>query len=645
MTASVIVAVAVSVTTVLTVSMIGTLTLSVAVTVCTSVLVAAACVSALAPTVAVAEGESWSRWTVPVLALLSLSCAACAETVAEALAVAVAVAGSKLPCESTVMVIISVLVLSVVDVASPSESWWCRWVLVWPVENSSVWDCAAALVEVWRVVGTTEFASGVADPAAIETDSAAAAAAAATVAEGSEDRVETKTELKSDSDESADEADAVLTKTGVPVRLIGMTVRPPEEMSVVMVEADAAVGFGLEDNASADALAGIVDGAAEPVTVRTPVSLADGVEDAESVLGWGGMTIVSDACDECTAGADAEAAAEALEVSEAEAEGGNGEAWIEDKPLEMSALVDVSCVVAASVTVIVLVVETSVSVLMGIEVRPGSTVLVFVTVNKDSLNALVVAALSADVEADDVLSAIELSPLTTLSATVCAAAVPLAWFCCAVSLSVVYPPMGPLKVGEAVTKIMVMLLGDGALDSAASAEAELLAEAVEEDDSEFDCELLEAAAIEKPASELDAELLAVSEGGNAAVTCIVVSTVTMFVVCVYTVAISGCAVCDSETAAGDVLAAPKAGTGTICVEAGSGVGAATAPVPSCRFRMLWLWSLTIHLLCSSLARRRTFLLLLLSMGPAEDRAARRNKLASEICIFGLLQLCIRLLSV
>jgi len=583
-TASVIVAVAVavavSVTTVLTVSMIGTLTLSVAVTVCTSVRVAAACVSALKLTVAVVEREgSWSRWTVSVavaVAVLALlSCAACAETVAEGEGdvEAVAVAGSKLPCESTVMVTISVLVLSVVDGASPSEPWWCRWALVWPVvEDSSVCDCAAARVEVWSVVG----ASGVADAAAIEMDSAV---------EDPEDKVETKIELKSDSDGSADEAEAVLTKTGVPVRLIGMTVRPPEEIAVVMVVADATVGFGLEDNAAADALAGSVDGAAEPVTVRTPVSVADGGEGAESVsvLGCGGMTIVCDACDAGTAGADAatEAAAEALAISEVEAEGGNGEAWIEDKPLEISALVDVSCVVAASVTVVVLVVETSVAVLMGIEVRPGSTVSLFATVNKDSLNALIAAALSVDVERDEVLSAIELSPFTTLPATVCAAAVPSAWFCCAVSLSVVYPPMGPLKVGEAVTKIMVMLLGDDALGSVAAEEAELLAEAVgEEDTSELGWELLEAAALEKAASELDAELLAVSEGGNAAVTCIVVSTVTMSVVCEYTVATSGCAVCDCETAAGDALAAPKAGTGTICVELGSGVGAATPPVPS-----------------------------------------------------------------
>jgi len=93
------------------------------------------------------------------------------------------------------------------------------------------------------VVGTTEFASGVAD-------------AAAAVAEGSEPRVEMKIELKTDSgeegaDERADDAVSVLRKTSVPVRLIGMTVRPPVESSVVKVEADASAGA--EDNASADA--------------------------------------------------------------------------------------------------------------------------------------------------------------------------------------------------------------------------------------------------------------------------------------------------------------------------------------------------------------------------------------------------------
>lgn len=89
----------------------------------------------------------------------------------------------------------------------------------------------------------------------------------------------------------------------------------------------------------------MVDGAAEPVTVSTPVSLAGDSEEIESVLGCGGMTIVSDACDEGTADAEAEAearaGAEELDVSEAEAEGGNGKAWIEDRPLKMSAPVKV----------------------------------------------------------------------------------------------------------------------------------------------------------------------------------------------------------------------------------------------------------------------------------------------------------------
>jgi len=377
----------------------------------------------------------------------------------------------------------------------------------------------------------------------------------------------------------------------------------------------------------------MVDGAAEPVTVSTPVSLAGDSEEIESVLGCGGMTIVSDACDEGTADAEAEAkaGAEELDVSEAEVEGGNGEARIEDRPLEMSAPVMVLWVMVASVTVVARAMDNPASVLIGIEVKPGSTVSVSVTLNEDALDVLVV------VELGDVLSAIELSPLTMLSEAVCTAPVPFDWFCCAVSLSVVYPLVGPLKVGEAVTKTMVMLLGDDALDSVVSTDAEVLIEAVEEDGSELGSELLEAAALARLASTSDVELLAVAEGVDAAVSCTVVSTVTMFVVCEYTVTTSGCAVCNSETAADDALTAAKAGIGTTCVETGSDVddGAATAPVPSCLFRMLMLWSLTTHLLCSSLARRRMFLLLLLSTGPAEVRAARRSKPACEICIFAV----------
>lgn len=417
------------------------------------------------------------------------------------------------------------LVLSVVDSASRppslslSEPWWRCVLLVWlvVVEDSSVcgWGCAAALVEVWSVVGSTEFAF---------------ASAAAAVAEGADDSVEMKMEStgEAEEDEADAEADTVLTKMGVPVRLIGMTVRPlplpPEEMSVVMADTDASLGAGLEDSAAADALAGIVDGAAEPVTVRTPVWGAGWVGGFESVLGWGGMIIVSDACDGGAAGADVAVEVVAAAEAEAEAEGGNGEAWIEDKPFEISALVDVSCAVMASVTLAVVVVDTSVAALTGMEVRPGSKVSLSVTENDDSLSALVAAALSTDAELDDVLSGIELSPLTILSAPVCAAgAVPLSWFRCAVSLSVVYPPTGPLKVCEAVTKTMVILLGDDTLglDSgsvAVSAAAELLAGAVGVDTSELDGEAVEAAAaIGKGASVLeDAVLLAVSEGGNAA---------------------------------------------------------------------------------------------------------------------------------
>ena len=69
------------------------------------------------------------------------------------------------------------------------------------------------------------------------------------------------TELSSESSESSDEdadadadadAEAGVSKTRVPVTLIGITLRPPPaERSVVMDGEDAEAGAGADDNASA----------------------------------------------------------------------------------------------------------------------------------------------------------------------------------------------------------------------------------------------------------------------------------------------------------------------------------------------------------------------------------------------------------
>lgn len=134
--------------------------------------------------------------------------------------------------------------------------------------------------------------------AATEIDSAAAETAAVVLA--SEDKVLTKTELKIDSrgscSDDEEDAEAGLANTGVPVKLIGITVRPSKILVAVELEA-AGEEEGAEDSASADARVASVEGAAVPVTVRTPLSLgeADAVWSAGSVLGCGGIMIVSDA--------------------------------------------------------------------------------------------------------------------------------------------------------------------------------------------------------------------------------------------------------------------------------------------------------------------------------------------------------------
>jgi len=223
-------------------------------------------------------------------------------------------------------------------------------VRVWDVEASSVEicaDCGETLVLVCSVVGIDPDAVGVEAAAAMETDSAAADTEAESVALlllDSTDSVVMKTELNiesfdntGDADEDADKL--CVTRVGVPVRLIGTTVKPATEMTVVL-EGDAEAGG--EDSASADACAATVDGAADPVTVSMPVSLSLGdavavavtVWEAESVLGCGGITIVSEACDE---GVDTSALA--LLVDEAEAEGGKAETGILDNPFTISELV------------------------------------------------------------------------------------------------------------------------------------------------------------------------------------------------------------------------------------------------------------------------------------------------------------------
>jgi len=65
--------------------------------------------------------------------------------------------------------------------------------------------------------------------------------------------------------------------------------------------------------------------------------------------------------------------------------------------------------------VVVVMVSVLVLVLTGIEVRPGGTVSVFVAVMEKALDAVSAAGISLGVEVVEVLSAIELRPLTMLS--------------------------------------------------------------------------------------------------------------------------------------------------------------------------------------------------------------------------------------
>ena len=70
-------------------------------------------------------------------------------------------------------------------------------------------------------------------------------------------------------------------------------------------------------------------------------------------------------------------------------------------------------------------IETSESVLIGIDVKPCWTVSVLVTVKAIGLDTSEPTLLSVGVELVSVLSAMEVSPLTMLSEIVCAATVML----------------------------------------------------------------------------------------------------------------------------------------------------------------------------------------------------------------------------
>ena len=142
---------------------------------------------------------------------------------------------------------------------------------------------------------------------------------------------------------------------------------------------------------------------------------------------------------------------------------------------------------------------------------------------------------------------VEPKPGVMLSAGTTVLAVVFESFCWTVStlLRVVYPPIGPVNVGDAVTKTIVMLLGVDALDCKLCGVSELSAEAIESDVSEIDCanvpstvavavsggDVLPTPAMEIPVSTLDWVALEVSRGGKAAVTCNVVATVDIMVVC------------------------------------------------------------------------------------------------------------------
>lgn len=104
------------------------------------------------------------------------------------------------------------------------------------------------------------------------------------------------------------------------------------------------------------------------------------------------------------------------------------------------------------------------------DVNPGCTVAVFVMVNLIvvvdvgvllSLSLEAEATTEVDGDGDAELSTdtgIELSPLTILPLSVVSTPV-FVVVGCGFKLNVVYPPVGPEKVAEAVTKIITMLLG------------------------------------------------------------------------------------------------------------------------------------------------------------------------------------------
>lgn len=445
------------------------------------------------------------------------------------------------------------------------------------------------------------------------------------------------------------------------------------------------------------------DGASEPVIVVMEgfVGGVDEIdpdverEESEVVVSvFGGTTIV------CAAPGELEDELE-LELGAAEAVGSEvvddvvslvvaEEEPIDVRPFGMApVVVNTSVFVSAEVELLLSLVVVDAVYVLRIEVNPGGTVSVFVIVNPENSGAEVEEVLSVELVDVDVEASIgiELSPLIILPVFVCAVSV-------GCRLKVVKPPVGPLKVAEAVTKIMTILLGLGGVEvddalavatAGVSNEAVLGLEAAEvswlagtmtasevdavvaavllfaalgvgsaaTENSASEVEvcadtLLESVMLElsSPASEIDSFELALSvvvvtgasvfSGGNGCVTRSVVSTVAMIVVSMLTVTGVGCAaskLCE-VTAVTVESRLGNAGIGIVEVDCGSGTS--DIPDSSCLLRNSSsdppVSPLTIHLRCSSLARRKTLLLLPLKIGPAELKAINKSKLEVEMRI-------------
>lgn len=313
---------------------------------------------------------------------------------------------------------------------------------------------------------------------------------------------------------------------------------------------------------------------------------------------------------------------------------------------------------------------------IGMEVNPGWMLFVFVIIKLEAV-AEDAAALGKElvVIVDEAFTGIELRPLTMLPDVVATVSV------LGCRLSVVKPPVGPVKVAEAVTKMMTMLLGlDGveveavaavsedaallpldvddcplrgttmlagseaaALGVLLSVEVDVDPDATEKNEVEAEvcgsALLLAVLELCNPTKDKDAlkvvlaaalpVALWVSSGGKACVTFKVVATVVMMVVCAFTVTAVGSA--DSEFCELALVAVVselgKAGIGNIVVDCAS--VRSDTPDASCLLRNFSSdppgSPLTTHLRCSSFACRNTLFLLPLWIGPADVKAISKNK--------------------